>query len=49
MKAKFLEFGFKGNTLRTRRGVGYVLCQEFYRLLMEAGADHFFLENKFIV
>lgn len=39
MKAKFLEFGFEGKTLRTRRGVGYVLCQGFYHLLKNAAVE----------
>lgn len=42
IKGKCLELGFEGRTIRTRRGVGYVLCRSFYSLLSEAGAEQVF-------
>lgn len=42
MKKKIAGLGFGGESIRTRRGVGYVLCQGFYELLMEADATNYF-------
>lgn len=42
MKKKIAGLGFTGESIRTRRGVGYVLCQSFYELLAEADAATYF-------